>query len=780
MEISCVENRKSFVLFSIFINTTKTNMKKISLASTRLRQASLLIILQASVFILQAQVTISGKLRDNRGRAIPGVSISIKDSYDGTIVDSLGNYKFTTTEKGERILVATNVGYKSFEERIIIANAPIVKDITLKEELSELKAVTVVAGSFAAGDVKRAATVLNSIDVATVGGGNADITNALRTLPGAQQVGEQEGLFVRGGAGYETKQFIDGTLVNNPYFTSVPDIASRGRFSPFLFKGTVFTTGGYSALYGQALSSALILESIDLPERSAANLSVSPIIIGAGFQQLADNKKSSWGVNYNYVNLLAYFNLVRQQPDYFRMPVFHNADANFRIRTKRGGMIKYYTTLDRSNVGLRRPDIDSADLKDAFGLKNISWYNNLSWKENFGNGWKMNLGVGYSTNNDDITQELQNAQNVKQNLGDSSWPANKNFVIDNRSDLSQIKLVLEKRLFGISAMRFGSEYMHALNKSSFNDFHTRLIENFASLFAETDIYVTNDIAAKIGGRYEYSSILGKANFAPRVSFAYKTGKGAQVSAAYGIFYQKPENNQLIYTTDLGYTKASHYILTYQKTTNERIFRVETFYKDYDALVKNYEVNSSFNNNGSGFAKGIEFFWRDRKSIKNFDYWISYSFLDTKRDYLNFPYELQPNFAAKHTVSLVTKRFFMDIKTGFNFTYSFATGRPYYRITFDELQNKFGITDQGTTKQYHSLGFSMNYVPTIGKPNAKTFWVLVASITNVLGYDPVFNYNYSYNGLVKQPIGLPAKRFYFIGAFFSWGVDRTQDAINNNL
>ena len=78
-------------------------------------------------------------------------------------------------------------------------------------------------------------------------------------MPGAQQIGEQEGLFVRGGTGEETKQFIDGTLVNNPYYTSVPDIATRGRFSPFLFKGTVFSTGGYSALYGQALSSAVIL-----------------------------------------------------------------------------------------------------------------------------------------------------------------------------------------------------------------------------------------------------------------------------------------------------------------------------------------------------------------------------------------------------------------------------------------------------------------------------------------------------------------------------------------
>jgi hypothetical protein len=50
--------------------------------------------------------------------------------------------------------------------------------------LSELKAVTVISGSFAAGDSKRAATVLNSIDVVTVGGGNADITAAVKTLPG--------------------------------------------------------------------------------------------------------------------------------------------------------------------------------------------------------------------------------------------------------------------------------------------------------------------------------------------------------------------------------------------------------------------------------------------------------------------------------------------------------------------------------------------------------------------------------------------------------------------
>lgn len=731
-----------------------------------------------------AQVTISGKIKDNKGRPVIAASISLKDSYDGAVADSTGNYRFTTTEKGSILLQVSCAGYKSFEQQITIGNEPITLDISLKEELNELKAVTVTAGSFAAGDNKRAATVLTSLDVLTVGGGNADITAAVKTLPGAQQIGEQEGLFVRGGTGAETKQFIDGTLVNNPYTTSIPDIAGRGRFSPMLFKGTVFSTGGYSALYGQGLSSALILESIDLPERSSANLGISPIVLTGGLQHLAKNKKSSWGVNYSYVNLIAYFSIVKQTPDYFKMPQFHNADANFRIKTKNGGMIKYYTTFAYGNVGLRREDIDSTELKDAFSIRNLNWYNNLSWRENLGHGWKMNLGAGFSTNTDDLTQQLQDQQNNPAYIADKPWSFGKDFIIHNKQQLSQIRGVLEKKMFGISTIRFGGEYMYGINNSNYKDsFITNLHDNYEALFAEADIYVTNDLAAKVGGRFEHSSIINKSNFAPRISLAYKVGKGGQVSAAYGIFYQKPEYTELNFTTALGYTKATHYILNYQKTTNDRIFRVEGFYKEYADLVKSYPVNFYYNmysNSGSGYAKGIELFFRDKKTIKNLDYWVSYSYLDTKRDFMNYPEKLQPDFAANHTASIVVKRFVMEWKTGFNFTYSYATGRSYYNFMYNGSSNKYTIADQGKTKDFHNLGFSMNYVPSVGKTNAKTFWVLVASVTNVLGANQVYGYNYSFDGTNKVPVTPPAKRFYFIGVFFSWGVDRTQDAINNNL
>ena len=244
----------------------------------------------ATLFIIaiyaMPQTIVRGKVKDTKGHPIPGASIALKNSYDGATTDSSGVFSFSTSEKGEIIITVTNIGFKPFEQTINLNKEPITLEVSLKELLDELKAVTITAGSFAAGDTKRAA-VLSSLDVATTGGANADITSALKTLPGAQQVGEQEGLFVRGGTGYETKQFIDGTLVNNPYYTSIPDIATRGRFLPFLFKGTVFSTGGYSALYGEALSSVVILESIDLPEKSAANASISPLFVGAGLQELA-------------------------------------------------------------------------------------------------------------------------------------------------------------------------------------------------------------------------------------------------------------------------------------------------------------------------------------------------------------------------------------------------------------------------------------------------------------------------------------------------------------
>jgi vitamin B12 transporter len=657
--------------------------------------------------------------------------------------------------------------------------------VQLKEEVTEMSAVVITAGAFEASDRKRVAAVLSSIDIVTTASGNGDITGALKTLPGAQQVGESEGLFVRGGTAAETKTFIDGTLVNNFFFSSVPGIAQRGRFSPFIFKGTVFSTGGYSALYGQALSSALILESIDLPEQSSATLNLSVLGIGAGFQKLNKEKTASWGVNYNYANLTAAFAVIKQQQDYSKAPNSHNIDANFRIKTSKNGMLKYYGFYLTNSLGFTQNSLDSAGYKDRFGLSNGNMYHNLSWKESLKNKWKLQAGISVSTNKDDIRFGMQDEDKNDVVLTGLEF---KQFDMDSKGFYANGRLVLEKKFRALNALRFGVEYNHSDDKSLFtafngSKFRTRLIENVYSLFAEQDVYLTNKLAAKFGARAEYSALLDKTNLAPRVSLAYKLGKESQASLAYGIFYQNPELRYQPTIAPLTFMKATHYIAQYQKTTNLTTFRVEAFYKQYDNLIKTSNINGrelGSSNNGFGDASGFELFWRDKKTVKNLDYWISYSFLDTKRDFLNFPTAITPNFAAKHTGSFVLKKFVTKLKSNLNFSYNYASGRPYYNIQYDQNTSKPFFADKGRIPDYHNVSFSVNYLPSIGKQNAKAFAVYVLSVSNVFNIKQVYGYNYSYNGQRKTELVPPSRMFIFIGAFISFGVDRTDDAINNNL
>jgi hypothetical protein len=748
-------------------------------------KTGLLILIMSCLFqSLSAQVTVKGVVKDNKSNPIAGASISIKDSYDGGTTDSSGKYSFKTFEKGEHLLQISSIGYKPFEQTVKLESGILTIDATLKQEISELTAVVISAGTFEASDRKRTAAVLSPIDIVTTASANGDITGALKTLPGAQQVGESEGLFVRGGTAAETKIFIDGTLVNNFFQSSTPNIASYGRFSPFIFKGTVFSTGGYSALYGQALSSALILESIDLPERASANLGLSVIGFNGGYQSLSKNKKSSGGVSYNYTNLAPAFALFKQKQDYSKIPEFHSGDANFRIKTSKTGMLKYYGYFNSSRLDFTIPSLDSLGYKDRFGISNLNIYNNLAWKENLGKGWKVNAGISYTFNRDNIKSGMKDNNKNEVVLTGLEF---KTFGLDLEDNYFNVKLVLERKFKGLTALRFGTEFNYSNEKSVYKLFNGQqfpdtLRENVKSFFAESDIYITNNLAAKIGTRVENSSITDKTNIAPRLSLAYKVSKQAQASLAYGIFYQDPERRYLPSPNALTFMKAIHYIAQYLKVTNVRTFRAEVFYKKYDNLVKTGNVNGregvAINNKGFGNAKGFEFFWRDKKTIKNVDYWISYSFLDTKRDFLNFPYATTPNFAAKHTASLVIKKFVQNWKLQFNGAYNYASSRPYYNIAPEG--NGYKFTDKGLVPDYHNFSFALNYLPTIGKKDSKNFTVYVLSISNVFNMKQVYGYKYSYNGLRKEEIVPPSRMFVYIGAFFSFGIDRTENAVNDRL
>lgn len=745
---------------------------------------SSLIICIFGLLVLKAhtQTTIQGWVRDSKMRPLIGANISVKNGYDGAITDSTGNYQFTTPDQGSDTLVYSLAGFGTVEKVVDLQGQSITLNVVLQEAFNELTAVTITAGSFSAGDNKKG-VVLSSLDILTTST-NADISSAMRLLPGTQQNGESSGLFVHGGTAGETAQYMDGAVIQHPYYAGGPQVMQRGRFDPRLFSGTMFATGGYSALYGNAMSSVLLMNSNDLPEKSEYEIDISPIAyVNLRTQQLAKDKKSAFGASYNYINIWPEMQVLSTYFDITRVPVYHTANFYYHRKTK-GGMIKYYTAFSHNDVGYSWQDIDSLALKDKINVANNNWYNNLNWTERLGSDWKMIWANSFSINHDHIDRSILNHKNEPVNFAPQFyWMNNKIFTYLNTEDHLQSRLVLEKKFHHLNAIRFGGEYDYAHTGGLYNGHEIAFHDNYGAVFAENDLYFSGDFMLKTGIRAEHSAMVDQTKVAPRVSMAYRVGPNAQISAAYGIFYQKPEASYLRYNQQLSFSKSTQYILNYQKSTTSQILRLEAYYKKYDDLISltpATQVNDyPYDNTGYGHAEGIDLFWKDQKTFP-FRYWVSYSYIHTKRKFLNYPTPLQPDFITPHTFSAVIQQFIPNIKTQVNFSYSFATGRPYYYFEPDLQNHRYALKDQGKSSDYNNLDFSIDYLPDFGKTNKKMTIMFVATIKNILGLQQIYTYNYSYDGSYKQPVWPMSKRQYFIGVFFNFGRDRSQEIINENM
>ncbi len=159
------------------------------------------ILLLFTVSSLQAQRTITGKITDTKGDAIPGVSVVVKGSTRGTICGADGNYSIQAN-RGQ-VLVFRIIGYKAKE--VELENQTIL-NVALEDETSNLEEVVVVGygeqkkeGVVAAiaqttGKTLERAGGVSSIGAALTGNVPGLITNASTGLPGE----EDPQLLIRG------------------------------------------------------------------------------------------------------------------------------------------------------------------------------------------------------------------------------------------------------------------------------------------------------------------------------------------------------------------------------------------------------------------------------------------------------------------------------------------------------------------------------------------------------------------------------------------------------
>jgi hypothetical protein len=701
---------------------------------------------------LMGQSIINGKVMETNGTPIAGANIYLDGSYDGSTSDKNGDFSFKTNKTGSQTLI---VSYLSFETYTMFGDVLYMQNLVIKlrEDVNTLDAVVLSAGTFSAGDNSKV-NVLKPLDVVTTASALGDFVGALQTLPGTTTVAEDGRLFVRGGDAEETQIFIDGIRVFTPYTPTTNNSPTRGRYSPFLFDGITFSTGGYSAEFGQALSSVLLLNTMDEPDQEKTDIGIMSVGGTLGNTQKWD--KSSLSFNVSYINLAPYNEIFPNRNNWIKPYETFSGETVFRKKTNKG-LFKLYGAFDATNFELTQEDINYEE-GVHFKLNNKNFYLNSSYEAELNDTWTYFGGFSYTHGNNDLNI-------IERDINDAENSIHAKMKFKNR--------ISNRFKFYLGAEYFATNFKETYNDETVNNANYGYDDNIAASFIEADIFISKNLAFKTGLRAEYSQLFKDVTLAPRVSLAYKVSGKSQLSLAYGNFYQNPSSSILKFNQDLKAQNTSHFIANYQYNGDRKIFRAEAYYKNYDNLVKYdsdfVDNNTNFNNNGYGFAGGIDFFYRDSKSIKNVDYWVSYSFLDTKRDYKNFTMEAQPNFANTHNISVVGKYWINDWRSQVGFSYAFASGRTFTN------PNEPGFLNN-KTKAYNSLSVNWAYLISPQK-------ILYASVNNVLGFKNINGYQYAntpdmkgnFNRRSLQPA---ADQFFFVGFFWTISEDKKSNQLDN--
>jgi len=687
------------------------------------------------------QTLISGLVKDEKGELLPGANIYFEGTYDGTSSDADGKFKFRTNLVGTQKLTVEFLGFESILKDLILPDSAMHFVFVMKEKFNKLEAVTITAGTFEAGDKKRS-VVLSPIDMVTTAGAVGDVYGALKMLPGVTANPESGKLYVKGGSSEESQTYVNGLLVHVPYYSAVPNTSTRGRFNPFIFGGTVFSTGGYSAEYGQALSSVLLLETKDLPIQDQLDLS----FLNVGLELAANKlwKKGGITATAKYNNLGPYMSIVPQNFTWQKYPETFGAELSLQQHTKQGE-IKLYANYSQSDLSVDQENPDNPESPVTYGLEDENIFVNALWKEGLGKKLFLKTGLSFTKNSNDIKLSSE--------------------LIDKKLDGLHLKSVLVYEVNPKILLKSGVSFNHQNYAFGYEseeiNFNAEYKNNQLAAFTEAELYTSNNFVSRVGARIEHSDLLNDVRVSPRFSTAYKISENDVLSFSWGWFYQNPYDDYLIYTHKLEPERSDHYTLSFQHTKNNRVAKLDVYHKDYKNLVR-YESESfylpdSYNNGGKGYASGLDLFWRDKKSIKNLEYWLSYSFVDTKRLYRDYPVEVSPYYSSKHNLSLVFKYYFQSIRSLAGFSYRYGSPRNYNDPNSDQFYST-------KTMAYNTI--DLNW--TLIYRNNVIFYF---SATNVFGFKQEFGYRFAENrnedGFYnKTPIIPGAKRFFVIGCFIT--------------
>lgn len=141
-----------------------------------------------------------------------------------------------------------------------------------------------------------AVRAISSGEVLTTAGGAADVFQAVQVQPGATLVQEGSNVYTRGGDASETATILNGSRMLSLNRFEGLNGSMFGAIEPFVVKSIRYSTGGFSAMHGNALSGIIDIETDGRPRERKTRAGLS-LVQASGTAWIPANRKTGGWVS---------------------------------------------------------------------------------------------------------------------------------------------------------------------------------------------------------------------------------------------------------------------------------------------------------------------------------------------------------------------------------------------------------------------------------------------------------------------------------------------------
>ena len=518
------------------------------------KKISIILFLVAFFLKLHAQDTgsIRGMVIDAQTKeALPGVNILVLDSNRGASTDLQGKFILGNLSPGTYRLEFNYIGYinQKITDVIVSANKPAMIEVALQEQAIESETIIVTAGYFVEETMPQPSTIgLNREEIRRFPGGFEDVVRTVSTLPGVavNTNGGRNDLLVRGGGPSENLY-----VVNNIEVPNINHFGTQGNSSGSLsfinldfVDNVTFSSGGFSARYGDKMSSALSLNlTRGRDDRLGGKLLISATQFGA-------NLEGPIGANGDFIFSArqSYLDLIFRAAGLPFIPVY--TDFNFIVHYDLSPKDKLFI------MGLAALDwVDRDQSSEENRVKNSGIMDNtqnqyiagINYRHLAEDGY-LDLTMNFNSYDydfsqiDEFQQEYFSSQSQEREMGLKAqrfWSLTKEIGLMGGISVKSISDNNNTSFADTIYDRSGNRLPVTETGMPRYIIRDRYSYKYAA-FLEFDWMLSTRTEIHLGIRSDYYTYLNsKLYLAPRFSLRYKLTDRVSLKTSVGIYYQSP-------------------------------------------------------------------------------------------------------------------------------------------------------------------------------------------------------------------------------------------------